>query len=158
MKDIKGCSDEEQPFVWKPNDMIRISRYASLLGALLLFVAMVGCKDGKRIVEPKEGPAHLVIPQKAYDFGPLSFDAGVVEHEFMIVNDGSEDLAVTDAYNSCSCTTTEIPDHPIRPGHGAKVKVYLDVSHLTRGDFIRFVTINSNGGSVEIELSGTLND
>lgn len=120
----------------------------------LLALTLTGCKDKHRIVEPKEGPAHLVIEPTEWQVGSVSLQSGIVEKEFAMINDGSEDLVIKEVENLCSCTRTEFVDKPIVPGHGRTLKVFLDTSHLTPGEFLRTIVVHSNGGDIAIDLTG----
>lgn len=125
-----------------------------ILSVCVVLAGLMGCKDKGRIVEPKEGPAHLVIPQQNWELGDHSIKEGVIQQDVLLINDGSEPLIITDVENLCHCTRTEFPDHPIRPGHGGRLKVFLDMTQISAGDYTRTVIVNSNGGSIAIDFSG----
>lgn len=124
------------------------------LTAALLLAGLSGCKDKGRIVEPKEGPAHLVVPQQEWLLGVIRSNDGVIQRDVLLVNDGSENLVIDSVENLCHCTHAEYPDHPIRPGHGGRLKVFLDTNALTPGEFSRTVIVHSNGGEVAIDFTG----
>ena len=115
---------------------------------------MTSCKDKHKIVEPKEGPAHLVVQPTELQLGSIPQGSGAIEKEVAMINDGSEDLLITNIENLCSCTTTEFVDKPIAPGHGRTLKILLDTNHLTPGEFSRTIIVHSNGGEVSIDLTG----
>lgn len=123
--------------------------------SLLAAVVLAGCKDKGRIVEPKEGPAHLVIPQQEWYLGNVPIDAGIIQRDVLMINDGSEPLVVDTVEALCHCIRAEYPDHPIRPGHGGRLRVFLNVNELTAGEFCRSVIVNSNGGAVTVDFTGT---
>lgn len=131
---------------------VKKSVFGLVMGVILL--GMTGCKDNHKIVEPKEGPAHLIVQPGGVRIGAVPSGCGVIEKEVAMINDGSEDLHITSIENLCSCTKTEYADKPIAPGHGRKLKIYLDTNHLTPGAFSRTVIIHSNGGEVAIDLTG----
>lgn len=125
-----------------------------LLGIVLL--GMTSCKDKGRIVEPKDGPAHLLIRERVINLGNISRDRGVMKQEVLLINDGSETLEISSFENLCHCTHTESDTKSIRPGHGAKMTIYLNTPDLTPGDFYRTVIVHSNGGDVSVDLKGKM--
>lgn len=128
-----------------------------LLAGCLLAIGMTGCKDKGRIVEPKEGPAHLVIPQPVWELGSVSLEEGMIQRDVLMINDGSEPLVIDSVEPFCSCIRAEYPERPIRPGHGGRLKVFLNISAVPSGEFVRSVMVHSNGGSVEVALTGNRN-
>ena len=132
----------------------RLIQFTILVLLCFLSLGMTSCKDKHKIVEPKEGPAHLVVQPTELQLGSIPQGSGVIEKEVAMINDGSEDLLITNIENLCSCTTTEFVDKPIAPGHGRKLKISLDTNHLTPGEFSRTVIVHSNGGEVSIDLTG----
>lgn len=132
----------------------RLIQFTTLVLLCFLSLGMTSCKDKHKIVEPKEGPAHLVVQPTELQLGSIPQGSGVIEKEVAMINDGSEDLLITNIENLCSCTTTEFVDKPVAPGHGRKLKISLDTNHLTPGEFSRTVIVHSNGGEVSIDLTG----
>ena len=117
----------------------RLIQFTTLILLCFLSLGMTSCKDKHKIVEPKEGPAHLVVQPTELQLGSIPQGSGVIEKEVAMINDGSEDLLITNIENLCSCTTTEFVDKPIAPGHGRTLKISLDTNHLTPGEFSRTV-------------------
>ena len=132
----------------------RLIQFTTLVLLCFLSLGMTSCKDKHKIVEPKEGPAHLVVQPTELQLGSIPQGSGVIEKEVAMINDGSEDLLITNIENLCSCTKTEFVDKPIAPGHGRTLKISLDTNHLTPGEFSRTVIVHSNGGEVSIDLTG----
>ena len=132
----------------------RLIQFTTLILLCFLSLGMTSCKDKHKIVEPKEGPAHLVVQPTELQLGSIPQGSGVIEKEVAMINDGSEDLLITNIENLFSCTTTEFVDKPIAPGHGRTLKISLDTNHLTPGEFSRTVIVHSNGGEVSIDLTG----
>ena len=122
-----------------------------------MLLGMTSCKDKHKIVEPKEGPAHLIVQPTELKLGVIHGN-GLIEKEVAMINDGSEDLLITSVENLCSCTKTEYVDKPIAPGHGRTLKILFNTNHLTPGEFSRTVIIHSNAGNVAIDLTGQKQD
>lgn len=137
--------------------MIKLTKFyiISILVPVCLFLAcIVGCKDGQRIVETKDGPAHLVTPENRIYLDSIVAGSGVIERDIMLINDGGKALTITDIHNYCSCTRAEIANKCILSGHGEKMKIFLNTDKLSLGEFIRTIDINSSGGTISIDLMG----
>ena len=134
------------------NRLVKKSVWCLVVG--VIFLGMTGCKDNHKIVEPKEGPAHLIVRPAGLNIGVVPQGSGIIEKEVAMINEGSEDLLITNVENLCSCTKTEYADKPISPGHGRTLRIFLDTNHLTPGGFSRTVIIHSNGGEVAIDMTG----
>lgn len=117
-------------------------------------VVLSGCKDKNRLVEPHDGPAHVMMKVSEHNFGKLDGSLSVVECEFQLINDGNEVLTINDAENLCHCTHLEFPKEPIRPGHGCMLKAYLNVLDLSPGYFTRTIILHTNAGDYNIFLKG----
>ena len=127
-----------------------------VLTFIFTILLLSSCQDKGRIVTPKPGPAHLDIPKQEWYLGRVPIGSGVKQIDVLMINDGSEDLTISHVENLCHCTRAEYNDRPIRPGHGARLSVYLNTDELTSGDFSRTVIVHSNGGDVAIDFEGTL--
>ncbi len=77
-----------------------------------------------------------------FDFGRIP-DNKPVTHEFLLKNEGKNDLHVTSRTNSCGCTKSELDKETIPPGDAARVKVSFDPSGY-RGRVSEFVYIETD--------------
>lgn len=127
-----------------------------LMIGLLLVTSGCGRKDRGRVTEPKHIHAHLLMEQTEWNFGLLTDANGTVEHEFTIINDGNEPLAIANIQAYCSCTEVEYDKAPIRPGHAIKLKVRLNTHDLSPGHFTRTIEVYTDGnrGRATIFLRG----
>ena len=82
-----------------------------------------------------------------YNFGALTDDDQIVEHDFRFVNEGSEKLVISKVQAHCHCTAVDYPKEPIKPGHGNKLKVYLNVRDLSPGYFTRTIEVYPSGNT-----------
>lgn len=91
------------------------------------------------------GP-HLTLDPEEYDFGKIRQSGGVVSKTFNVLNNGSEDVAITEVLTSCSCTTTQIDKKLFRPGDKGTLTVVFDPNYHYEDDgrFFRTATIKSN--------------
>ena len=146
----RAVPDRSSPLFKKT--IMKRSIIVCLMAAVLF--GLSGCKDKGRIVEPKEGPAHLVVKPQEIFLGVVNSSDDVIQKDILLINEGSENLVISDVENLCHCTHAEFPDRPIRPGHGERLKVYLNVNALPPGQFSRTVIVHSNGGEVAIDFTG----
>ena len=117
---------------------------------LLLLSLLVACQDKGRIVEPKDGPAHVLIENNEFNFGVVKDTDGILERQFLIVNDGGESLVIDSVDVGCHCTQVDFPKHSIKPGHGAAFTVKLDVRSLSQGSFSRTIDIYPKDGDMVV--------
>lgn len=120
----------------------------------LLALLLAACQDKGRVVEPKDGPAHLALAEHEYDYGLVKNRTDVLTHEFRFVNDGSEKLVITDVNPLCHCLKVDYSKEPIKPGHAGMIKVMLNVADLTTGFFSRSVDISTNRNHERISVKG----
>ena len=70
--------------------------YRTLL-IICLLLSLTACHDKGRVVEPKPGPAHLMLLKTEYNFGIVTDKQATVVREIPLINDGSEvEFFVTD--------------------------------------------------------------
>jgi hypothetical protein len=103
------------------------------------FVAQHEMGEGPAIpFLPTGGPQPTVsVPEAHYDFGRIG-PTDVVEHTFIVRNDGEAPLTISRAYTTCGCTTAEFSASVIPPGQVATVRVIFDAGfHDTAGQTVR---------------------
>jgi hypothetical protein len=69
--------------------------------------AFVG-KSNNEKVEQVTSTSALVSDKQMYDFGDIDIFSGKVTTEFVLTNDGLDDIIVTDGTTSCGCTDGKI--------------------------------------------------
>lgn len=86
----------------------------------------------------------VLVPEKNYNFGNIG-PQDVVEHKFIIRNNGEAPLTISRAYTTCGCTTAEISASVIPPGKVAEVTLVFDAGfHETAGQTVRRALIIEN--------------
>ncbi|NOZ28925.1 MAG: DUF1573 domain-containing protein [Chloroflexi bacterium] len=87
---------------------------------------------------PKDGPQpKLVIPQDFWDFGEVG-PTDVVDHTFVLKNEGEAPLTISRIYTTCGCTTAELSARVIPPGKVALLRLIFDAGyHDVRGQTVR---------------------
>lgn len=75
---------------------------------------------------PSGGPQpKIVVPQRFFDFGSVG-SASVLQHSFLIINDGLAPLTISRAYTTCGCTLAEFTSSVIPAGEAARVTITFD--------------------------------
>lgn len=94
---------------------------------------------------PEDGPQpKLVIPQDFWDFGRVG-PTDVVDHTFVLKNEGEAPLTISRIYTTCGCTTAELSARVIPPGKVALLRLIFDAGyHDVRGQRVRRGVIIEN--------------
>jgi hypothetical protein len=93
-----------------------------VLQSLVVVLTMV-CGS---LASAQSGPK-LVIPQNEFDFGSVS-QGQKVEHDFVVRNDGDEDLVIQRIAPSCGCTAAAMSAGAVKPGTSEKIKVAFNTA------------------------------
>ena len=64
----------------------------------------------------------IVVPETSFDFGALDLSANG-SHDFVIKNEGTAPLKLTEGGTSCRCTMSKLDKESIPPGGSAKVTI-----------------------------------
>lgn len=86
--------------------------------------------------------AEMVFKSEEYNYGTIKQGESVT-HEFTFVNNGKEDLIITNAQGSCGCTVPQYPKEPVKTGESGTIKVTFN-SAGKMGLQDKTVTITSN--------------
>lgn len=89
------------------------------------------------IAQPKIG-----FSEENYDFGNIN-QGDVVSHEYIIKNEGTEKLSLTNIKATCGCTAAQPDKKELNPGESTKLKVTFD-SAGRRGVQKKYVYVFSN--------------
>lgn len=118
--------------------------------ALLAFTfsnAQTTAKSTKKVVKKttttvsKVEGAGMVFENETIDFGTIAHNADG-NRQFVLTNNGSKPLIITNATGSCGCTVPTTPKEPILPGAKSVIGVKYDTSRV--GEFTKTVTVTSN--------------
>lgn len=127
----------------------RIGEIGGLGLALAMTCAMAwGCK-GKAIHqsfgvdagEPKSVP-RFALENSGYSFGNV-VQGDSLSHSFVIKNQGSKPLIITDVVESCSCTLAKLADRQIAPGSSTVLEVRYRPNGITGPDR-QILTLRTN--------------
>lgn len=111
---------------------------------------------------PTGGPQPTIaLSETSYEFGRIG-PTDVVEHTFILRNDGDAPLTISRAYTTCGCTTAQFSASVIPPGEVASVKVVFDAGfHDSAGQTVRRGIIiennDPNRSQAEIWVQATVN-
>jgi hypothetical protein len=88
-----------------------------------------------------------VIEEKIYDAGDVQL-GDVIEHTFLIKNEGDAMLRITEVRPSCHCT---VPDYPpeVEPGKTGKIVVKVDTKTLQPQRQSKNVTVSTDAPGAE---------
>ncbi|MDR1546716.1 MAG: DUF1573 domain-containing protein [Deltaproteobacteria bacterium] len=82
----------------------------------------------------KAGPA-LVIDEPVFMAGRVAPDA-VVEHDFVVRNEGTEELVIEDVSPDCGCTVAAFPP-VLAPGQAGTINVKLEIYEFWAGQTLK---------------------
>lgn len=114
-------------------------------------------KKAKKTKLPKVEGVGLVFENETIDYGTIEQGADG-KREFVLTNNGTQPLIISNAQGSCGCTVPTFPKEPILPGKSAVIGVKYDTNRV--GPFTKTVTITSNataGASKILTIKGTIN-
>ena len=87
-----------------------------------------------------QGPG-MVFEQETIDYGTIEQGADG-KRDFVLVNNGTEPLIISNAQGSCGCTVPSFPKEPIAPGAKAVISVKYDTNRP--GQINKSVTVTTN--------------
>lgn len=95
---------------------------------------------------PEDEPQpQIAVSELVFDFGSVGLTE-IVQHTFVLANQGESPLSISRAYTTCGCTTAELTASEIPPGKSIYVSLTFDAGfHDTGGQTVkRGVVIESN--------------
>lgn len=99
--------------------------------------------------------ARIAVDIAEFDFGKVT-EGELVQHEFVVRNDGQAPLEIKRVAPACGCTVAEIPMSTIQPGASANLLVSFDTKGFF-GEKVKPVLIYTNdpaNPSFEVSLKG----
>jgi hypothetical protein len=97
---------------------------------------------------PNPNAAEMTFDALEFNFGTIK-QGDSVNHEFEFVNNGKEDLIITNATGSCGCTVPQYPKEAIKKGGKGVIKVGMQDKTVT-------ITSNAKNSPVILHLKGTV--
>jgi len=114
-------------------------------------------KEVAKIETPKVDGAGLVFESETIDYGTIS-KGSEGKREFVLTNNGTKPLTITNTQGSCGCTVPTKPEGAIAPGAKATIGVKYDTNRV--GAFTKTVTVTSNASETPkvLTIKGTVVD
>ena len=101
-------------------------------------------------IEDSIKPIELISENQLIDFGFVK--AGkILEYEFIITNDGENEITLGEPRITCDCTLLEIPKNKLTPKESMKIKMKFD-SNGYEGLTVKSVYLNVLGQEGELRL------
>jgi hypothetical protein len=118
----------------------------------MVVLAVVTCS----VASAQSGPK-LVIPQSEFDFGSVS-QGQKVEHEFVVRNDGDQDLVIQRIAPSCGCTAAAMSAGAVKPGSSEKIKVAFNTAGFygSKTKSVSILTNARDNPEVVLKLKGVV--
>lgn len=132
--------------------------------SLVLAASSVNAQTTDRLSAPAATPApadnknssEMVFEGLEFNFGSIKQGESVT-HEFTFVNNGKEDLIITNAQGSCGCTVPLYPKEPVAKGGKGTIKVtFNSAGKMGLQDKTVTITSNAKNSPVILHLKGTV--
>jgi len=114
-------------------------RSCCLLAIVMVFFLGLVAEISAEPVKPV-----LVVENPEHNFGTVP-QGKLVEHAFIIRNDGNTDLEINRVVAACGCTATVLDDRSVKPGGETRINVGFDTSGFT-GEKLKTVRLYTNDG------------
>ena len=88
--------------------------------------------------------AVITCEKSVHNFGEIKEADGKVSHTFIVKNEGTAPLVISNVTASCGCTTPEWTKEPIQAGEEGEVKVTFNPKNRP-GNFMKTVRLYGNG-------------
>ena len=86
----------------------------------------------------------ITCEKSVHNFGEIKEADGKVSHTFVVKNEGTTPLVISQVSASCGCTTPEWTKEPIQAGKEGEVKVTFDPKNRP-GNFMKTIRLYGNG-------------
>lgn len=88
--------------------------------------------------------AVITCEKTVHNFGEIKEADGKVSHTFVVKNEGTGPLVISNVTASCGCTTPDWTKEPIPAGKTGEVKVTFDPKNRP-GNFMKTIRLYGNG-------------
>jgi len=129
-------------------------KYTIIIFIVLVTIIINGCKKTNNV----DGP-WLECKQSVYDFGKVS-NYKMLEHTFLLYNNGNMPVEVNDIHSSCSCNVKQLENETIQPGKTTRLVTSMDTTGkkgLVESKYI-VKTNDPNGQSIELTLKADVQE
>ena len=98
------------------------------------------------------------VAEPVFNFG-VAFEGDVVEHAFLIKNQGDSPLEILDVRTSCGCTATKLSGTTVQPGATIRLSASFDSDGFGGQQTSKTVTVETNDPEnrvIILRLEGTV--
>ncbi|MCU0229816.1 MAG: DUF1573 domain-containing protein [Acidobacteria bacterium] len=88
------------------------------------------------------------FPERSFETGDVQL-GNVIEHVFMVENDGDEPLTITEVHPTCGCTILDFTATPIPPGGRGKIQFKIETKALATGKHSKTITVMTDAPNAE---------
>lgn len=88
--------------------------------------------------------AMITCEKSVHNFGEIKEADGKVSHTFVVKNEGTTPLVISNVTATCGCTTPEWTKEPIQAGKTGEVTVTFDPKNRP-GNFMKTIRLYGNG-------------
>ncbi len=106
-------------------------------------------KKSKVANTPKVEGVGMIFESETIDYGNIPHNSDG-NRQFMLTNNGTEPLLITNTVGSCGCTVPSSPKEPIAPGAKAAIGVKYSTDRV--GPFTKTITVSSNAKGVPAKV------
>ncbi|EMI22402.1 protein containing DUF1573 [Rhodopirellula maiorica SM1] len=101
--------------------------------------------EAKAIAKAEKSKSPVAkITQTEFDFGLLDPGTSGAKHDFVIYNDGQDELLLTAAGSSCKCTVAKIEDRIVPAGESRPVTLIWNVGEDVSDQYEQVAFIETN--------------
>ena len=129
-----------------------------IAASTLLFAFAANAQSDKAVSAPAENKnaADMVFDAEEFNYGTIKQGESVT-HEFTFINNGKEDLIITNAQGSCGCTVPVWPKEPMKKGVKGTIKVtFNSAGKMGLQDKTVTITSNAKNSPRILHLKGTV--
>lgn len=136
-----------------------------LFAASLVLLGIVLTLQGMGIIQSPEAKRKPIKAKPVYagglrcdvpvwDFGSIdSVKNPKISHEYTLVNESKETVAIRKIHSSCGCMVAEGYDTEVQSGQSTKIKVVVQLPS-TPGPFAKTLAIQTSGGVMPLNVVG----
>ncbi len=112
--------------------------------ATLFFLSLIPtmAASTESVDSVERGPRAEFV-NKTIDFGAFDGDS-IQEGIFVIVNNGTDTLAIKSVFADCGCTVPSYQRRPVAPGDSSMIRVRFDGRNRQPGSFRKVIRVRSN--------------
>jgi uncharacterized cupredoxin-like copper-binding protein len=123
-----------------------------MMRKIIIFFLFLGISVFPQVMGPK-----VSVQQSDYDFGE-AIQNDIVNHSFILTNNGGDVLKILDVKASCGCTAVKPDKNELKPGESTQIKASFNTKGR-KGPQTKTITVKTNDPDnpvVTFKLSGNV--